>query len=983
VNDPGPRRDRDGERPPARQASRTRDTGAGRTSTADVVVGACAALVVFAAVPSVLVVWVGLPLPHEWTRADVVSLRGAFDLLAVVAWCAWGVCAWTLLRSVTQRVKARDISGAAHPLDRLAVRIAIAFLAISPALAAGSTTAGASTVTAPARVEVAAPTALPPRPIPSPPDALGAGGRVALRRQVPAHNGGTVPAADAPTRDSSSPGRRAREWAEPADDPETQRLHRVRRGEGIIDVARGRYADPGAWRAIAAANCGRVIDGVHRLIDPTNLEDGWLLALPTLDEREDGDDGDVAGQPADVIPVGRQTQGTDTARATTGAEIGIVLPQGAAVPELAGLGVGVLLAALMARRARRAQRLRSFVREEGDAGETTSATGVDLAVSLDAFEQIPLPGWLELGMRHLTGAVAAGPYPLPQVEWVRAGNDAVEVALATPSPIVPRGWQRAGSKSLVLPTSSDVDVLERAARDHEPWCPVLLPIGDDERGSWLLPLAAGMCVAVVGPSAQLLIRAMRMAVTSWTWHEEVVVTDDPQCAEEAARAARWTRPDGSSTAHVLFVGDPRRLSAETRAACATLTPVPLSRADVTILVDRRAATVHPFGISVRPHRLREASALAFDELGHLPARPASDTAIHPDLPGRTGEREGASAGSESGEPTAPGFSPPRATPLLARPSETASVRISTSGRGGALPPLGATRGGGQLERPGVTSDDETEERRGRVEVRLLSPVPGIVGLQSPLPSKRARRAIEVVAYLAVHSPHPVTGDRLRTRVLGSADADAAAKTLFNIVGAARRALGLGPDGAPLLPPASNGGQYRVSHLVTVDAIRMARLLASGLSVPDRRRSISLLREGLAQVRGEPLAGVLTGYAWWRAEGHERRAADLVVDAACALARESVRDGRLDVARWAIDQARLVEQYSEALTRAAMQVAAASGDAGRLRAEWLECRRQVDELDPGGAPSEPTERLYVQLRERLREGGIARDAATTLEADAFV
>ena len=50
---------------------------------------------------------------------------------------------------------------------------------------------------------------------------------------------------------------------------------------------------------------------------------------------------------------------------------------------------------------------------------------------------------------------------------------------------------------------------------------------------------------------------------------------------------------------------------------------------------------------------------------------------------------------------------------------------------------------------------------GPIEVRLLVPVPRIDGLSEPLPAKRARRATELVAYLALHHPTPITSDRLR------------------------------------------------------------------------------------------------------------------------------------------------------------------------------------------------------------------------------
>ena len=82
---------------------------------------------------------------------------------------------------------------------------------------------------------------------------------------------------------------------------------------------------------------------------------------------------------------------------------------------------------------------------------------------------------------------------------------------------------------------------------------------------------------------------------------------------------------------------------------------------------------------------------------------------------------------------------------------------------------------------------------GTVEVRLLTMTPRLwKGLRDELPPNRARRATELVAYLALHHPDVVTSDRLlSTRVLGSSDADAASKTLFNTASAARRAPGHG------------------------------------------------------------------------------------------------------------------------------------------------------------------------------------------------
>jgi DNA-binding SARP family transcriptional activator len=253
---------------------------------------------------------------------------------------------------------------------------------------------------------------------------------------------------------------------------------------------------------------------------------------------------------------------------------------------------------------------------------------------------------------------------------------------------------------------------------------------------------------------------------------------------------------------------------------------------------------------------------------------------------------------------------------------------------------------------------------GIVEVKLLAPAPRIEGLAEDLPANRARRAVELVAYLALHRDDEITSDRLRTRVLGSSDADAASKTLFNIATAARHALGTDATGVPLFPSGSRTGHYRVTEAVTVDVHRSAGLAALGSATEDPEAAMALLRRALDLVEGEPMANALSGYAWWEAEGHGARIAAVLVNAATDLAALAADAGRFDLAQWGLGQARLVDPYSEAISRAAMQVAASAGDADRLRREWRDCQRRMDELDPGSTPSRRTERLYGELTQRV-------------------
>ena len=119
-----------------------------------------------------------------------------------------------------------------------------------------------------------------------------------------------------------------------------------------------------------------------------------------------------------------------------------------------------------------------------------------------------------------------------------------------------------------------------------------------------------------------------------------------------------------------------------------------------------------------------------------------------------------------------------------------------------------------------------------------------------------------------------------------------------------------------------------------------------------------------------MANALSGYAWWEAEGHAARIAAVLVNAAGNLAALAVDAGLFDLAQWGLAQARLVDPYSEAISRAAMQVAAAAGDADRLRREWRECQRRIDELDPGSTPSPAPNGSTASWRSRVLVGAPA-------------
>jgi hypothetical protein len=203
-----------------------------------------------------------------------------------------------------------------------------------------------------------------------------------------------------------------------------------------------------------------------------------------------------------------------------------------------------------------------------------------------------------------------------------------------------------------------------------------------------------------------------------------------------------------------------------------------------------------------------------------------------------------------------------------------------------------------------------------IRAELLRSDPCIVGIATPFTATLRRRCVEMVAYLALHRNEPVTGDRLRTRVLTHADVDASMRTLANTASAVRRSLGADALG-PHLHAVTSAGLY-VTHELTSDVeifhglVARARQMNSGDWAP-------LLCEALSLVQGEPLASALRGFEWFLAEGHAARLARDGEWAALALHHDSLATGDYELAYWSLEKGRLIDPYSDALIAALARV----------------------------------------------------------------
>jgi hypothetical protein len=207
-------------------------------------------------------------------------------------------------------------------------------------------------------------------------------------------------------------------------------------------------------------------------------------------------------------------------------------------------------------------------------------------------------------------------------------------------------------------------------------------------------------------------------------------------------------------------------------------------------------------------------------------------------------------------------------------------------------------------------------RTSDLRVELLRADPIVEGLAEPFTPTLRRRCVEMVAYLALHRHEPVTGERLRTRVLTHADVDASQRTLANTASAVRRSLGVDTEG-PRLHPVTSSGLY-VTHGVSSDVETFFSLVSRAHQLPVSDAS-SLCHQALLLIKGEPLASALRGFEWFLAEGHGARLARDGEWAALALHHTALEKGNYELAFWAVQQGRLIDPFSDALSEALTRV----------------------------------------------------------------
>jgi len=225
-------------------------------------------------------------------------------------------------------------------------------------------------------------------------------------------------------------------------------------------------------------------------------------------------------------------------------------------------------------------------------------------------------------------------------------------------------------------------------------------------------------------------------------------------------------------------------------------------------------------------------------------------------------------------------------------------------------------------------------------VELLRAEPQVTGIVEQFSSSLRRRSVEMIAYLALHRGEPVTGERLRTRVLNYAKVDASTRTLANTASAVRRCLGTDELGTRLHAVSSSG--LYTTHGVTSDVeefhdlVNRARAMAVHEAAPLARRALNL-------VQGEPLASALRGFEWFLVEGFFAQLQRDGEWAALLVHHQAMIDEQYDLAFWSLRQGLLVDPYSDALTEALSRVPRSRQFGGNRTS-----RAQHETVGPGDA-----------------------------------
>lgn len=554
------------------------------------------------------------------------------------------------------------------------------------------------------------------------------------------------------------------------------------------------------------------------------------------------------------------------------------------------------------------------MRREGDLPTRPAADVMSLDAAIGPYAGAPILDWIDAANRLLSRAPSGASL---DVRLVRAGPDGVEFLFARPVAEAPWPFRpEHGGRWWRLDTVLDLETLTEAAQDLPRRYPALVPVGDDEQSSYLIPLQPGRRLGITGTPELVdaalgaIVAALRVAPWAEQCMIELVGVAAPPASEQCFQlhssrpaALRGLADDAASrvTASDPSVGSRQPILVLARGALADPDDAFLDKASkVTgviaagragtevIHVDEEGAVLRPFAIALSGVVPNPGQLALVDSLLAAVSRPAEIVAI------------------------------PRHDVLDFDDLES-------------IPPPGA------------------------VECRVLRSSPDIVGLAQAPYRGDDHRVVECLAFVTLHG--------------GRANVEAIADALYprsgaalrrgrteNTLAALRACLGDGSTGQPLL--ARRGDEVSVSDEVSCDWQRAERAITVATR-SEPRRAVELLRSALELVDGPPCASVLAGFAWLRAEAINQAIEGTLVDGAHRLCALALAADDAALARWAVETGRRCVPDSEILGRDLMAVSDAEGDRHGVRAAFTALEVALERLGHN-EPSAETRALFDAL-----------------------
>ena len=933
----------------------------------DVVVGilaiaALAALTI--GVPIALITVIGLPLPHATPGLSVlthqIDIPSVIRVLSVVIWLAWLQLVWCVIVEIQAAVRnvgvprqvplAGATQSAAHRLVTAALLLFTAGAALSPAFAHAGT--------------------------PRTPHSVGS--------VLPSTRGSVQPGAQsalaAPPVSAAQP---AIAQAPNVDKVYVVRPPAGRYHESLWEIAENHLGDGRRYREIFEMNQDRVQPDGTKLTIASLIRPGWTLRMPrdasgpgieiVTQQASAGTGPENAGVSAGAgsgasangagaaaaQPQGGGAGGAGPATGTGAAAAGatnesVLAGHGAlAAPGQPGPGTPVfpyelsaasllaagVLAALGRRRREQLWRRAFGQRIAAPEGEAAVA---ESALRIGADE--PSVRLLDLGLRHLSRALAAEDKALPTVFAAHIGPENLDLWVAPADPDPPDPWTAAdGGQVWRLPLAAVARLdLDASSGVLAPY-PGLVSIGTNETGRILVDLeVAHGLIAVRGPhrpvQAALAALAVELATNRWSDRMRITLVG---LGEELVMLAPDRVTAVATLDEALPAMEARAAEVEQALASAGSDSVLTGRSRTA---DADAWAPHYLIMAVPPTPTQRERLLALARTRH---RTAAGYVIAGDIRGATWTWEV----TEEGRLVADVLGFDLKAELLPAGQYRAIVELFRSATDGASVPL-----------PDPSADAAPAAQlvpgsRMPVEIGLLGPVQ--VHAPGPIEPGRQALATELIVYLATHPggvhPNVLTG-AIWPRGVQPEVRDA---TLARV----QAWLGTDDVGRPNLTTDA-GGRLRLGSQVRVDWLVFRALLAQAghaAEAGNASEEAAALERALGLVRGQLLDGRDPGrYAWLATDSFEYEATALIADAAHRLSALRLVAGD---AQGAMDAARAGLRLAfndEMLWRGLLLGAAGTGQEHVLRAVVGEvsARAALDEVMPRMAPE--TEALIDEL-----------------------